>query len=678
MAITSVGTQAGGATVNSAASATRAFGANVAIGNRVVVIAIKGVATHRAFVASDCTKSAGTATLGTITLDKTVAFDDTGNSGSWFDIGIFSAPVTGAGSCTMAVAGGAATFWDIATDELHSSIGTVNVGVTNGTGASTGAPNTGSVTPGSYDAALMAGMASGSAANPTTITPAVAFTSIFAETNGAASQVGSAIREIISSGSNAASWTAPTTSGWAAAVVAYTEASSTAPTKQFDFPNPTLLTKSGITNRTHLLEAQTQLFGKDTFFRGPGDAPTYDYPNPRGYTFPQENRGYTRAAQTRLIGQDKFFAAAGQVPDYDWPNPLLSRQVLTLRDAAINLLGTTLKPPPASNPFFQADWPLPLRPQQPLDLKTFLSWVMIDDSMPFQAASTPVNPILARRLTESWLQNLLETTLGITVQNPFNLSDWPNPRSSRPSIDLKTFLNQLDPNLLNQDQFFTSPGRGPNYDWPNPAQPRRPVDTLSWLTNLLSSTLGVTVSPFFQTEWPFPRGTAFPIDLRTFINGTDLNLLGQDTFFGGPGQPPSNRDWPNPTRSLRPIDSLTWTYDLLCNTLNVIIYPFKQLDWPLPKGATFPSDLKTYTKGAATQLFGQDTFYGGPGQPLVNLQWPVPKGYIGVIDLRTQTLNLLQSTLTPAPAPPSSGFDVILVEGRMAKHLSGILYVFMD
>ncbi len=225
MAITAVGTQAGGVTVDNAASATRAFGANVAVGNIVVVVASKGVATHRAFVAGDCTKSTGTATLGTITLDKTVARDDTGGpSGAWLDVGIWSAQVTGAGSLTMAVAGGASTFWVLGTLELNSSLGAIGIGASNSGNAATGAPSSGTITPASFDACLVGGLAVGGTATPTTQTPDATFTQVYEEEAGATHMTGSVIRKIISSGSGvSASWTAPTTIAWAAAVVAYTE-----------------------------------------------------------------------------------------------------------------------------------------------------------------------------------------------------------------------------------------------------------------------------------------------------------------------------------------------------------------------------------------------------------------------------------------------------------------------
>lgn len=41
---------------------------------------------------------------------------------------------------------------------------------------------------------------------------------------------------------------------------------------------------------------------------------------------------------------------------------------------------------------------------------------------------------------------------------------------------------------------------------------------------------------------------------------------------------------------------------------------------PLPP----PRSLWTWTQGVPSQLLGQDTFYGAPGQPLANTDWPLP------------------------------------------------------
>ena len=57
--------------------------------------------------------------------------------------------------------------------------------------------------------------------------------------------------------------------------------------------------------------------------------------------------------------------------------------------------------------------------------------------------------------------------------------------------------------LKSLDKFFGAAGMGPDYEWPN------------------------------------PRGYVPAITLRTWTQSYNLNLFGNDTFFGGAGQPPA-------------------------------------------------------------------------------------------------------------------------------------------
>lgn len=228
MSITSVGSQAGGVTQDNANAVTRAFGVNVTAGNRVVVIAAKSIAAHRAFIAGDCTKSAGTATIGAITLDATASYNDTaGPSGVWLDVGIWSAPVTGSGSLTMRVAGDAGTYWVFATDELNSSLGSnqISVGTTSSGSDDGGGPDSGNITPASFDAAIIGGMCTGTT-GAEFHTPDAAFTTIYEEEDGSSHATGAVIRRVLTTGSDSASWTLPVTVSWVAAAVAYIESAA--------------------------------------------------------------------------------------------------------------------------------------------------------------------------------------------------------------------------------------------------------------------------------------------------------------------------------------------------------------------------------------------------------------------------------------------------------------------
>ncbi len=213
--------QSGGESDDNATLSSRAITGLVS-GNRLVIAAYKGgiPGTHATFAAGDCTKTAGTATIGAITLDKGASFN---NSGEWEDVGIWSCSITGSGTATMQVSDGESMYWGIALIEISGSGGT-NIGATNSGSGATGAPDTGSVTPAAYQAALIAVATSNQGTNNAYGLDA-AFTSIFTQPDGTLHQTGQVGYRILSSGSDGCLWTAPTASPWAAAIVAYTEVS---------------------------------------------------------------------------------------------------------------------------------------------------------------------------------------------------------------------------------------------------------------------------------------------------------------------------------------------------------------------------------------------------------------------------------------------------------------------
>lgn len=105
----------------------------------------------------------------------------------------------------------------------------------------------------------------------------------------------------------------------------------------YDWPNPRgkpfPIDLRGFTDA-----APVHLLGKDQFFSAAGEAPRYDWPNPRGKPFPQDQRGFLNPAETHLFGKDQFFAAAGQPPAYDWPNPSKRRPSALSPVPAVNFL----------------------------------------------------------------------------------------------------------------------------------------------------------------------------------------------------------------------------------------------------------------------------------------------------------------------------------------------------
>lgn len=204
---------------------TQAFAGNITSGNRIVVMGVAwdGGSASNPFVAGDCTKTAGTATIGAVTLDVTRTFNHFGAES--ITVGIWSAPVTGTGSCTMQVnstaSGGSYVLIGIA--EMSSNEGAITLDQTTSAEGASGAPDSGSLTPAHADAVFMGALAT-SVASPTTHTPDAAFTQVYEQEDGANHQTGSFIYRVVTSATaDSASWTAPTTASWAAALAVYVE-----------------------------------------------------------------------------------------------------------------------------------------------------------------------------------------------------------------------------------------------------------------------------------------------------------------------------------------------------------------------------------------------------------------------------------------------------------------------
>ncbi len=225
MAITRV--QQTGKTQASATAVSLAYSSNVTAGNLLIIGAIKYSPTDDAFVVGDFSKTAGTATLGTATLDKSNNYNfDAG--ATRIAVGIWSVPVTGTGSCTVQVGGGiAGSEWVFGISErsgLDTGASRVD-GTPTSNQAQTGAPSPGSITS-TGDALFVGAVAIGSSAL-ITITENASYSLIYEEQNGATSMTGSVIDRIITgAATDNPSWSAPTTEKWAAAGVAYKAASS--------------------------------------------------------------------------------------------------------------------------------------------------------------------------------------------------------------------------------------------------------------------------------------------------------------------------------------------------------------------------------------------------------------------------------------------------------------------
>lgn len=224
MTITRVASQQTGTNANNATSISLAYPVNVTNGNLLIISSGKWNPTGTdAYVVGDISKSAGTATLGAFAQDKDDNFNWTGTE--WIASVVYSAPVTGTGSCTIQIAGAlAGSYLQIALEEIHSDMAsTFSVEAKNANHATTGAPDSGNGA--SAGAAIFCGSAIiDTATDGMAITEDAAFTLIYEDEQGNTDISYSAIDRIVSSGTtDSASWTAPTTKPWTASLAVYKE-----------------------------------------------------------------------------------------------------------------------------------------------------------------------------------------------------------------------------------------------------------------------------------------------------------------------------------------------------------------------------------------------------------------------------------------------------------------------
>lgn len=361
----------------------------------------------------------------------------------------------------------------------------------------------------------------------------------------------------------------------------------------------------------------------------------------------------------------------------DWPNPLgakgLKADQLGYIDSTEFWLFGSIIPVP----FNQGEWTNPLRPRNlGTDFYDFNG--LLPQPNPFYQTdwftSKGQQGLKADQL--GFVQSV-----NFWAFTPFNQDDWPNPKGQS-SNQLRIFSDSYKLTLIGQDTFFGTAGQSPVYDWPNPQQPRRlrldftqsvnfwaftPFNQNDWINptpprGLKADQLGFTYStafwsipsaaPFNLLDWPNPQRyralqfgfnnptafwsitAAFPFNYNDwpnpqrqrglqigFVDFYKLSLIGQDQFFGAPGQGPVY-DWPNPQRPRQRNEfGSSDYYKVLLNA--VPPEPFYLLDWPNPKGARglqigFVDSYKLF-------LIGQDKFFGAAGQsPVYN--WPNPRG----------------------------------------------------
>lgn len=391
----------------------------------------------------------------------------------------------------------------------------------------------------------------------------------------------------------------------------------------YDWPNPlkwlVLSTRWPIDLRTHIESLNLELKGQDKFFGGAGQPPTYQPPpNPLGYKFPQEDRSFTDPSEFWML-KDTFFGGAGQPPSKD----------------------------PIPNP---RGYPFPVDARTEADSSEF--WMLQDTffGAPGQPPTyqPPQNPFGYRFSNElrTLLENLLQTTLSANP-TPFYLSDWPNPKGYPYPLEDRTFTDPSEFWML-QDTFFGAPGEPPTQQpIPNPLGYRFSTEFRTFLQSFPQGLLYPL--PFYLLDWPNPLGYKFPVEDRSFIGASAFQFL-QDTFFGGPGQPPTHQPPENPLGYRFSVEFRTFLLNLLQSTLSFNPVPFNLLDWVNPRGYIFPQEDRSYTQASAFQML-QDTFYGAAGQPPTYQPPQNPLGYRFSNEFRTFLVNLLQNTLSFNPVP---------------------------
>lgn len=225
MSITAVQEGAGN-TTDGGTTVSYTFGSNVTAGNLIVV----GYGGYRGTtndppVVGDISKSAGTATVGAFSMDGVCNYNHEGTN--YIGGALYSAIVTGSGSCTIQIAGApAGSYVWTGVTELNASNGwdasRVEMANNNQSGAS-GGPDAGSLT--SVGGAYMAAVCATNTSSNTAHTEDAAWTLVYEVEDGSVHGTGAFIRRIVTVGTtDNGNWTAPTTVQWTACGAVYKEA----------------------------------------------------------------------------------------------------------------------------------------------------------------------------------------------------------------------------------------------------------------------------------------------------------------------------------------------------------------------------------------------------------------------------------------------------------------------
>lgn len=293
--------------------------------------------------------------------------------------------------------------------------------------------------------------------------------------------------------------------------------------------------------------------------------------------------------------------------------------------AAVPLVIVTI--PPAAAPFPGQLWPLPeQRRRAILPQSTRPTNAAPTARVPFPFASVqdlPPAPTRGHLQLRTWLQSLKSDLIPVGVDMPFDLTEWPLPLAKPAARSLLTWTQPLNVLLAGTDAL-----------------------------------------PFSQNDWPLPRVPRDTLDRRSYIDGTTLPLISQDTIYGLGGQPPSYQTFPNPRGKPTPMELLSWTNDLVRTTLTPFVQPpltpadwplpatkpmavalrthlsyyviddsapFRQTEWPVPIRVSDSRALRIFTTPLQVLLTGVDIL------PFRQTEWPIPLPKSVLHDLRTST-----------------------------------------
>ncbi len=362
----------------------------------------------------------------------------------------------------------------------------------------------------------------------------------------------------------------------------------------------------------------------------------------------------------------------------DWPVPLRKNKTLVIR--------TSTRPSSDPVPFALNEWPRPQRGRYQ-DLITTETRLTQDSAVAFNEHDWPLP---GRRGHQHQLrtsfQNLLEGTLAPEAPSSFGQFNWPRPQR-RSSLYVETGFSALvEPEVIPAPPFTQS-------EWPRPLRagysivttetrlttaPGTPFSQSDWPVPLRKNrTLRITIStrtsteaeapaqaPFSQSEWQTPRGKSLQIDQRTWTDRRELGLEDQRLPFG-PSAWPVQQGRSAIRRSVEqslslaltvppgtPFTPIAWPVPQRRKPLSVTFYDDYALDDTSPAPRQSDWPLPLRKKYNRDALTFIEYSVVDDNEPLAQKSEVRPQARRSSIQLRTWTQNLLQGTLSIAPGNP--------------------------